>query len=88
MHGYLYILQSAKDKSFYIGSAEDLDRRFFQHNNGLVRSTKGKRPLELKFYKKYDNIADARRAEYKLKSFKSRKILQLIVNDQNLQLEI
>ncbi|MFH0852223.1 MAG: GIY-YIG nuclease family protein, partial [bacterium] len=37
---YVYILKSSKDKKLYIGSTNDLKRRFSQHNNGDEQSTK------------------------------------------------
>ncbi|MBW3569104.1 GIY-YIG nuclease family protein [Candidatus Parcubacteria bacterium] len=33
MH-YVYLLRSFKDEQFYIGSASDLKKRFYQHNQG------------------------------------------------------
>ena len=43
MH-YIYVLQSEKDMRFYIGYSKDLKLRFEQHNKGLVRSTRDRRP--------------------------------------------
>jgi putative endonuclease len=47
---YTYVLRSAKDQKLYIGHTSDLKRRYNQHTNGLVESTKLRRPLELVYY--------------------------------------
>ena len=37
---YLYVLQSLKDKNFYVGYTTNIPRRITQHNSGKVFSTK------------------------------------------------
>ncbi|MCE9549227.1 GIY-YIG nuclease family protein [Candidatus Nomurabacteria bacterium] len=64
---YLYILKSKKDNQFYVGSTNDLKRRFSEHNNGLNRSTKARRPFELRYYEAFYNEKDARKREHSLK---------------------
>ena len=44
---FLYILQSEKDNSLYIGHSRDVYERLRRHNEGHSRSTKGKRPWKL-----------------------------------------
>jgi predicted GIY-YIG superfamily endonuclease len=84
--GYLYILQSRLKLKFYIGSTIDLGKRVKEHNNGYVISTKYIRPLELKFFKKFDSIQEARGIEYKIKKLKSRIIVEQIVLQQEIKL--
>jgi putative endonuclease len=67
MNGYVYVLKSLKDNGLYIGSTTNIKRRINQHNKGLVRSTKGRRPLELKYVLIYDNIKIAARMEKRFK---------------------
>ena len=50
---YTYVLQSAKDDGFYIGFTKDLKLRFDQHAQGVVNSTKSRRPLQLIYYEVY-----------------------------------
>jgi len=64
---YVYILKSLKDEKLYIGSTNDLKRRLSEHNNGLSRSTKARRPFELRYYEACFSKYDARRREYMLK---------------------
>ena len=81
MEGHIYILQSEKNDSFYIGSTIHIATRFNEHNNGLVKATKYLVPWKLVFSKKYGTIHEARQVEYKLKKFKSRKIIERIIKD-------
>jgi len=47
---YVYVLRSQTDDKPYIGSTDDLKRRFKEHNNGLVISTKHRIPFILEAY--------------------------------------
>ena len=44
---YVYILQSLKDFSFYVGQCDDLDRRMSKHFDSMSKYTSGKRLLRL-----------------------------------------
>ena len=66
MH-YVYVLQSKDDLNLYIGSTSDLHRRFQEHKNGKVKSTKSRRPLELVYYEAYRAEDDALNREKQLK---------------------
>ncbi|KKQ54660.1 MAG: Excinuclease ABC C subunit domain protein [Candidatus Falkowbacteria bacterium GW2011_GWC2_38_22] len=68
---YVYLLHSGRDKKFYIGYSSDLSRRFAQHQQGLVESTKHRRPLELIYYESYQTNNLALEREKKLKQFGS-----------------
>lgn len=67
---YVYLLRSKKDKKFYIGSTSNLKLRFQEHNNGKVKSTSYRRPLELVYYEAYINENVARKRERQLKNGK------------------
>jgi len=64
---YVYILKSQKDNNLYFGSTNDLRRRLSEHNSGKVVSTKGRSPLELRYYEAYFEEKDARDREWSLK---------------------
>jgi len=66
----VYVLESLKDKHYYIGSTKDINKRFKEHENGYVRSTKNRRPLKLKYILEYDDIKTASKME---KIFKKSK---------------
>jgi putative endonuclease len=50
MFYYTYVLKSSIDSNLYIGWTDDLKSRIAKHNNGLVESTKNRRPLNLVYY--------------------------------------
>ena len=79
---YVYILKSKKDNKCYIGSTNNLKRRLKEHNDGLVFSTKGRRPLILIYYEAYRSEKDARKREANLK-LKSRAYAQLYKRIEN-----
>jgi len=79
---YVYVLQSKKDRSLYIGYTKDLKKRFAEHNNGLCVSTKDRIPFRLSAYEVYSSEIDARTRERRLKQFKNahRELIKRIDN--------
>ena len=65
---YTYILQSLKDKSFYIGYTSNLKKRVKDHNSGFSMATKHKRPYKLIYYEAFVDKNDAKDREVYLKS--------------------
>lgn len=63
----VYLLKSNKDKDLYIGFTNNLERRVKEHNNGLVSSTKLRKPFELAYFEGYKSEKDARHREENLK---------------------
>ncbi|PIU41217.1 MAG: hypothetical protein COS99_06695 [Candidatus Omnitrophica bacterium CG07_land_8_20_14_0_80_42_15] len=47
---YTYVIKSKKDGKLYTGFTNNLRKRFEEHNNGRVFSTKGRGPFELIYY--------------------------------------
>lgn len=64
---YVYMLRSKRDNDLYVGSTNDLKRRFKEHNEGKVYSTKLRIPFELIYYEAYKAEKDARTREHNLK---------------------
>jgi len=64
---FVYILKNNKDKTLYLGCSNDLRKRFKEHNLGLVRPTKSKRPWRLIYYEAYALKKDAFQREHNLK---------------------
>ena len=65
---YTYILQSEKDKQFYTGYTDDLQKRVREHGNGKVVSTKNRLPVKLIYYEACLNQQDATHREKYLKT--------------------
>lgn len=75
MH-YVYVLISTKDGKFYTGCTEDLRKRFREHNDGKVTSTKGRGPFELIYYEASLDTTDAFAREKYLKSGMGKRYLK------------
>jgi putative endonuclease len=73
---YVYVLQSEKDKKFYIGYTKDLPKRLNQHNSGKVKSTKDRKPLNLVYYEACINKQDALNREKYLKTTYGRRYIK------------
>lgn len=54
MNFHVYILRSLKDGKYYYGFTEDLDTRLKFHNEGLVRSTKSRRPFVIHYTESFE----------------------------------
>jgi putative endonuclease len=77
---YVYVIQSEKDGSTYIGYTEDLVRRIKEHNQGKTKSIKHKVPYNLIHTEEFDSKTEARKRELKLKrsSFEKEKLFKTI----------
>ena len=60
---YVYILMSSVDGGFYTGSTGDLKHRVQEHSEGLVLTTRDRRPLELVYDEACNSRKDACRRE-------------------------
>jgi len=70
---YCYILQSQKTQKLYVGFSEDLRKRFIEHNEGRVKSTKFGRPWRLVYYEAHLNKTLARKTEIFYKKSQGRR---------------
>lgn len=61
----------------YVGVTEDLKRRFSEHNNGKVPSTKRYAPWLLIYYEACLSKKDVKRREMYLKTSQGRRIVKL-----------
>ena len=67
---------SKKDNKWYTGSTNDLRKRFKQHNNNEIPSTKERGPFELIYYEACINEQDARAREKYLKTGMGKRSLK------------
>lgn len=65
---YVYILQSKKDDSRYIGVTNDLRRRISEHNSGNAKYSNSKKPFVLLWYSAFTDKQIAYEFEKYLKS--------------------
>jgi putative endonuclease len=79
---YIYVLKSQKDGKLYIGYTENLNRRFSEHNEGKIISTKYRIPFELVYFEACRNQKDALHREKYLKStYGNRYLKNRLKND-------
>ncbi len=77
---YTYILK-CKDKRYYYGSCQDLEKRLISHNAGKVKATRYRRPLFIHYFEQFATKSEAFRREMFFKSIdgyvwlKSEKII-------------
>jgi putative endonuclease len=72
---YVFFLDSVKKK--YTGPTKNLERRLFEHNNGLLgKFTKGKGPWRLIYSEEFQSREEAVRREKELKSGKGRAVIR------------
>lgn len=79
MEYFLYILRSQLKETYYIGSSDDPERRCFFHNNQSKGYTLAYRPWEIVYAHGFDTKETAMAAERKVKSWKSTKMIHLLV---------
>jgi putative endonuclease len=70
---FVYILQSEKDESFYIGYSANLTQRLEKHNSSKTGYTSTKKPWKLVYSEKFDNKTDAIQREKFLKRQKNKE---------------
>lgn len=68
---YVYIIQSIKNKRYYIGHTNDLSKRLKEHNSGKTRSTKAYMPWKIVYREVLGTKPEAYRREMEIKSYKS-----------------
>ena len=81
MFHYVYIIQSLKNKSLYVGYTRDLIKRLDQHNNGNSTYTKKYIPWQLIHYEAYRNEIDAKRREKYLKTNQGSRLLKRMLKE-------
>lgn len=76
---FTYILE-CKDKTLYVGSTPDLEKRLHQHNHlkSGAHYTKIRRPVVLKYFEKFRTLKKARAREVELKRLNREEKMALI----------
>lgn len=75
---YVYMLRCSDD-SLYTGYTVDLEKRLIAHNKGKAsKCTRGRLPVELVYYEKYDTKSEALKREYAIKQLERSEKLKMI----------
>jgi len=78
MKGYMYILRCC-DGSYYTGSTKNLEKRLWEHQNGMgANYTKKRLPVELVYFEEYDRIDVAFYREKQVQNWSKKKKEALI----------
>ena len=82
---YAYIVECA-DGSFYVGSTWDLERRIFEHNEGVGAAyTRRRRPVRLVWAGEFERIDEAFAMEKRIQGW-SRAKRQALIDDRTEEL--
>jgi len=76
---YVYIIQSLKDESYYLGSTQNLEDRLDRHNQGRSTYTKSKRPWKLLYFEEFPDRSTAVRRENQIKRRKSHEFIEKLI---------
>ncbi len=79
MKYYVYIIQSQKDNSFYIGYTSNIEKRLYEHNHGSTRYTSGLRPWKLVYKEEFLTKTEALKREKFLKKQRNRKFYETLI---------
>ncbi|HLR35606.1 MAG TPA: GIY-YIG nuclease family protein [Tissierellales bacterium] len=75
---YVYILKCSDD-TLYTGWTNDLEKRIETHSKGKgAKYTRGRLPVKLVYYEKYEDKISAQKREYEIKKFTRKEKLELI----------
>jgi len=79
---YVYLLQSLRNGSLYIGCASDLKKRILEHNQNKSYHTKKYAPWRIIYFEGYISKNDAYNREKKLKLHKQglRRLKERLLN--------
>lgn len=76
---YIYIIECS-DKTFYTGWTTDIKRRIDEHNSGNgAKYTRGRTPVKLRYFERFDTKQDAMRREYEIKKLTRQQKINLIL---------
>jgi putative endonuclease len=73
---YTYYLLSLVNRDLYIGSTDNIKKRFAQHNKGRVKSTKYYRPWKLLGFEEFASRNEAVKRERFLKNHQQKDLLK------------
>ena len=81
MFVYVYVLESQKNQSLYVGYTKDLKKRLHEHNQGRNISTKPYCPWQVIHYEAYLDQNDAERREKYLKTSQGSRLLKRMLKE-------
>ena len=78
---FVYIIQSQRDGSYYVGHTNNLTDRLNRHNQGKSKYTKTKTPWHLMYVEEFGSRSDATKRESEIKRKKSKNYIDLLIRN-------
>lgn len=78
---FIYVLKSIQDGGYYIGMTHNITVRLRNHNDGFVKSTKNRRPLDIVYTEEFKTKHEALIRERFLKKQKGGDVFYKIINN-------
>jgi len=79
---YVYILKSKSIEKYYTGISSNPELRLSYHNTFEKGFTSRYRPWEIVFTKEYESKEIAHQVELKIKSWKSKSMIERVINGE------
>jgi putative endonuclease len=77
---FIYILYSASANKYYVGHTDNLERRLFEHNNGMTRFTSNiASDWNIMYTETFESRTLAAKREREIKARKSRVYIQSLI---------
>ena len=76
---FVYILQSERDGTYYVGQTTNVDERVRRHNQGRSSYTRGRGPWVLVYQEEVSSRSEAARREREIKKRKERDYIEQLV---------
>ncbi|WP_178989872.1 GIY-YIG nuclease family protein [Winogradskyella schleiferi] len=80
MKFYTYILFSEQLNRYYVGSTIEVDGRLERHLSSKKGYTAKAKDWEIKYYETYNTRSEAVKSELQIKKWKSRNMIQKLIN--------
>ena len=74
-HNYFVYIVECRDKSYYTGVTNDLDRRLWEHNSdeNVLSYTHKRQPVVLKYFQRFQDINQAIEWEKQIKGWSKKR---------------
>jgi putative endonuclease len=75
---FTYIIECS-DKTLYVGTTNNIEKRMAKHNAGKgAKYTRGRTPVKIRYTCSFESRAEACRFEYTLKQYSKKEKIELI----------
>ncbi|MBZ0326719.1 MAG: GIY-YIG nuclease family protein [Altibacter sp.] len=79
---FVYIIESERDGTYYIGQSDNLEKRLELHNNGFSKYTSRKLPWKLVYYESYPSRKESIVRERFLKQQRNREFYKRLIENK------